>query len=166
MAKWWRIFLAFAGCDKRAGPGHCRASPDAAVEPPPELKALADTCAAHRFETMVTLQDGKRATKVKICGKQGQTDADWLNTLLDPIRQAEANDALAAGQDQIVAALKAEISRLERSRRARRLPPQGLSPETRRSRANRRPNIRPCRRFRSPKPKVANSSPGTPAPRH
>ena len=54
-------------------------SQDAAVAPPPELKALADTCAAHKFEANVTVEGRARPTKVKICGKQGQTNADWLN---------------------------------------------------------------------------------------
>ena len=88
--------------------------PEAA--PAPELKALIDTCTAHKFETIVTIEGRRRGSKVKICGEPGQTDADWLNTLRDSVRKTEADAAMApALRDQIVTALKAEIVRLESS---------------------------------------------------
>ena len=84
-------------------------------EPAPELKALAETCTARKFETTVVLdQAGRRGSKVKICGEEGQTDADWLNTLRDSARKTAANAGMApALRDQIVTALNAEIARLE-----------------------------------------------------
>ena len=87
---------------------------EVAVEPPPELKALAETCAAHKFETMVIAEGRKRPISVKICGKEGQSDADWLVTLRDSLAKTEVNEQLEKPvRDQIVAALKVEISRLE-----------------------------------------------------
>lgn len=86
-----------------------------APEPVPELKALIDNCNARKFETIVVLdQASRRGSKVKICGEEGQTDADWLNTLRDSVRKTAADEAMApALRDQIVAALNAEIARLE-----------------------------------------------------
>ena len=87
---------------------------DALAEPPAELKALADSCAAHKFETIVTIAGRRRGSRVRICGKEGQTDADWLVTLRDSVGKTQANEDLAQPvRDQIVAALKAEIARLE-----------------------------------------------------
>ena len=164
MAKRVALILASIGLAATSAPAQETAVPlqDAAVEPAPELKSLAETCAAHKFETMVTRGDLKRATKVKICGKPGQTDADWLNTLKDSIRQAEANNALSQPvKDQIVAALKSEISRLE-SPAAR--PPAatitGLSPEVAAPREP-APQYSILPPLPNPKPRVAASSRGT-----
>jgi hypothetical protein len=110
------LILALLGLAAARAPAQ-QATPepqDAASEPAPELKALADTCMAHKFETLVISESRRGGSRVRICGKQGQTDADWLKTLRDSIRQTEANDALSQPvKDQIVAALKVEISRLE-----------------------------------------------------
>lgn len=85
-----------------------------AAEPPTELKALAESCSAHKFETFVIREGGRRGSKVTICGKEGQTKADWLVTLRDSVAKTQANAELAPEiRDQIVAALKAEIARLE-----------------------------------------------------
>ena len=87
-----------------------------AAEPAPELKALADSCAAHKFETMVVVDDSGRGKRVKICGKPGQSDAEWVVTLKDSAKKVEADAALAQPvKDQILAALKVEIDKLERT---------------------------------------------------
>ena len=87
---------------------------EAAPEPAPELKALAETCKARKFETIVVVDGRRRGSKVKICGEEGQSDADWLVTLRDSVAKTEADAAMApALRDQIVTALKAEIARLE-----------------------------------------------------
>lgn len=87
------------------------------AEPAPELKTLAESCVAHKFETLVTsvtLEGKMRGSRVRICGKEGQSDADWLVTLKDSVAKTEANEELAQSvRDQIVEALKAEIARLE-----------------------------------------------------
>jgi hypothetical protein len=83
-------------------------------EPPSELKSLADTCAAHKFEALIMLDGRKRPSRVKICGEPGQTDAQWLVTLKDSVAKTEANAEMSASEKgQIVKALKAEIARLE-----------------------------------------------------
>jgi hypothetical protein len=80
----------------------------------PELKALADSCAAHKFETLVVVDGSGHGKKVRICGKPGQSDAEWLVTLTDSAKKVEADEAMARPvRDQIIAALKAEIGRLE-----------------------------------------------------
>lgn len=85
------------------------------VSTPAETK-LIQSCDAHKFETVVetTGDDGQpRKSKVKLCGVEGQSDAEWIGTLKDAIRKLEANAAMApATRDQIVAAIKAEIARL------------------------------------------------------
>lgn len=100
-----------------------------APAPDPQLQALAETCTAHKFETIVTIEGRRRGSKVKICGEPGQTDADWLKTLRDSVRKTEADAAMApALRTQIVTALKAEIGRLESGAAAPvNLPRRGLA---------------------------------------
>lgn len=87
---------------------------EAAPAPAPELKALVDSCTAHKFETIVVVDGTGKGSRVKICGEEGQSDADWLNTLRDSVRKTKADEAMSTGlKDQIVAALDAEIARLE-----------------------------------------------------
>jgi hypothetical protein len=84
------------------------------AEPTPEQKALAERCAAHKFETTVVVGDSGRGKKVKICGKPGQSDADWLVTLKDSASKVAADKAMAQPvKAQIIAALKMEIDKLE-----------------------------------------------------
>lgn len=85
-------------------------------EPPAQLRALAADCSARKFETLIVVDGSGRAKKVKICGEEGQSDSDWLVTLRDSRSKAAVDETLAeAVRDQIVAALSAEIERLELS---------------------------------------------------
>jgi hypothetical protein len=87
-----------------------KAAPDA------KLQTLLESCDAHKFETTVeTTVDGKpHRSKVKMCGKEGQSDADWITTLKDAIAKLEANEGMdPAVRSQIVDAVNAEISRIE-----------------------------------------------------
>ena len=71
---------------------------------------------AHKFETtVVRVVDGKkRGSKVKLCGKEGQTDADWASTLKDAAKKIEADAKMPqAAKDQIITALNIEISKIE-----------------------------------------------------
>lgn len=84
------------------------------TEPTPEQKALADSCAAHKFETTVVVDDSGRGKRVKICGQPGQNDAEWLVTLKDSATKVAADKTMAQPvKDQIIAALKEEIDKLE-----------------------------------------------------
>ena len=75
-----------------------------------QLKSLADSCSGHKFETTVVTGPG-RGSKVKICGEPGQTDAQWIVTLQDSIRKAEADPDMAPHvKEQLVAALRTEIA--------------------------------------------------------
>lgn len=72
-------------------------------------------CDAHKFETIARVMvDGKmRGSRVKLCGKVGETDAGWLRTLKDAIRKIEASDSMSAeAKEQIIAALNIEIVKL------------------------------------------------------
>ena len=83
---------------------------------PQSVQALVQSCEAHKFETVIQLtgDDGKpRQSKVKLCGKQGQSDGDWIVTLKDAVKKAtESPDMPKAAKDQIVTAINAEIDRL------------------------------------------------------
>jgi hypothetical protein len=89
-------------------------APKPAPNPAAEEK-LIQSCDAHKFEAVVdTMVDGQaHKSKVKLCGVEGQSDAEWIGTLKDAIRKLDANKEMApATRDQIVAAIKAEIGRL------------------------------------------------------
>lgn len=98
----------------------------------------AESCAARQFETIVNFMvDGKpRRSRVRICGKEGQSDSDWLRTLKDSVDKTAASTTLQAdAKSQIVTALNAEIAELEAgmkqgssSTRIIALPPQALTP--------------------------------------
>jgi hypothetical protein len=84
---------------------------------PEAIKQLAESCDAHKFETMIDVpgpDGGTRKSKVKICGQEGQTDADWVRTLKDTIAKVAGNEKMpAAVKNQIVTAINAEIGKVE-----------------------------------------------------
>ena len=88
----------------------------AADEPPSDMQKLLQDCDAHKFETTihVTGDDGKpEDSDVKVCGKPGQSDADWVRGLKDILdKTAASQDMPQAVKDQVIAALNAEIVRL------------------------------------------------------
>ena len=89
-----------------------------AATPDSEAAQLLRNCDAHKFETVVhDVVDGHpQASTVKLCGKEGQSDAEWIGTLTDAISKLNANkDMPAPVRDQIVTALRTEIARLEGS---------------------------------------------------
>ena len=89
-----------------------------AATPDSEAAQLLRNCDAHKFETVVhDVVDGHpQASTVKLCGKEGQSDAEWIGTLNDAISKLNANkDMPAPVRDQIVTALRTEIARLEGS---------------------------------------------------
>ena len=86
------------------------------AEPASQVKTLIEDCDAHKFETVVeSVVDGRtHRSKVKMCGVEGQTEAQWIGTLKDAIAKVEANEKMAAStRDQIITAVNAEIARLE-----------------------------------------------------
>jgi hypothetical protein len=95
---------------KKKAPATAPGAPSAAV------KALAQNCDAHRFETTIELTgpDGQpKQSKVRMCGKDGQSDADWIATLKDAVKKTTDNPQMPQGiKEQIIAAVNAEIERL------------------------------------------------------
>ncbi|HEX6740741.1 MAG TPA: hypothetical protein VF079_02955, partial [Sphingomicrobium sp.] len=79
-------------------------------------QTLAASCLDHKFETVVhmTGPDGQpKGSKVKICGKPGQSDSDWLGTLKDALDKVTLDPKMSTSvRAQLVAALTAEIARL------------------------------------------------------
>jgi hypothetical protein len=99
---------AFAAPPKDAAPP--------AATPDSQAAQILRNCDAHKFETVVhDVVDGRpQASNVKLCGKEGQSDAEWIGTLKDAIAKLNANkDMPAPVRDQIVTALRTEILRLE-----------------------------------------------------
>lgn len=83
--------------------------------PPPELEKLLEDCSAHKFETTIDLTVGgkPKKSKVKLCGKPGQTDAQWIGTLKSAVEETAANDRMPGSvRAQIITALTNEITRL------------------------------------------------------
>ena len=93
-------------------------------------ETLAASCLDRKFETtvQVTGPGGQpRASKVKLCGKPGQTDADWLATLKDAVDKVVLDPKMAKGvKDQVITALNAEIARLAPSAAAAKPAPAPL----------------------------------------
>jgi len=84
--------------------------------PNAQARQLLQNCDAHKFETVVhVVVDGQpQDSKVKLCGKDGQSDAEWIGTLKDAVAKLNANKEMpTAMRDQIIAALSVEIARLE-----------------------------------------------------
>jgi hypothetical protein len=98
------------------------AAPAAAVSaaqdqpaPPPEMQQLLQSCDAHKFETTIHVTgDGEpHDSNVKVCGKQGQSDADWIAALKEMVDKAAANEEMPqAVKDQVITAVNAEVVRL------------------------------------------------------
>lgn len=89
---------------------------DSVEAPNPKLKNLLQSCDAHKFETTVQSEvDGKpHSSKVKLCGNEGQSDADWIKSLEDAVEKLKTNDEMPAStRDQIIDAITAEIARLK-----------------------------------------------------
>src|SRR4051812_34927471 len=85
----------------------------APAEPPAAVKTLVQNCDAHRFETTILLTgpDGKpKQSKVRLCGTEGQSDAEWLTTLKDAVKKtADSPNMPQAAREQIITAVDAEI---------------------------------------------------------
>jgi hypothetical protein len=80
----------------------------------PADEAIQD-CSAHKFETFVErVVDGEpRKSRVRLCGKTGQSDAEWIATLEDAIAKVRENIEMPPdARSQIIAAVSAEIARL------------------------------------------------------
>lgn len=83
---------------------------------PDTTKPLEPNCAAHSFETTITLTgpDGLlKQSKVHMCGTAGQSDSDWIKTLQDAVTKTTANTSMPpAAKEQIIEAVNMEITRL------------------------------------------------------
>jgi hypothetical protein len=84
-------------------------------------------CNARMVEIPVTMtvKGLPKQTKVKICGKIGQSDADWAVTLKDALGKVEANSRMpAAVKEQVVTGLRIEIAKLPVASAAAPPPPK------------------------------------------
>ncbi|HKP33557.1 MAG TPA: hypothetical protein VJT70_02095 [Sphingomicrobium sp.] len=97
-----------------AGASAAPPAPDASGSAAPP----AQNCDAHRFETTIHLtgSDGQpRQSKVKMCGTEGQSEAEWIHTLQDAVKKTALSAQMPpAAKEQIIAAVNAEIERLTR----------------------------------------------------
>ena len=108
-------------------PGYCRAmkflpvllavlaTPAIAQAPAAQAKDPLEDCSAHKFETVVerVVDGAPRQSRIRLCGKRGQSDSDWIVTLEDAVSKLRANpDMPADTRNQAIAALEREITRL------------------------------------------------------
>lgn len=103
----------------QAGPAAAAAEPEAlaaaksaAAE---QAKIAAEHCKARQFEAVVTLEvEGKsRRSRIRMCGREGQSDAQWIRTLQDGADKIAANPKMPqSAKEQALAAIKAEIDKL------------------------------------------------------
>ena len=84
------VALALAGAPVTAS--KTKAQPDS---PPSQMQKLLQNCDAHKFETFIEVkvegQPQPKRSRVKLCGTEGQSDADWVRTLKDAVVKTEAN---------------------------------------------------------------------------
>lgn len=113
-----RVMIALALATSAVPPALAQDQPaESSVEgdDPEALKLITD-CEARKFETVIEREENgeKRSSKVKLCGKKGQTDAEWVATLKDAAAKIEANPKMTqSAKDQLGSALKAEIAKVE-----------------------------------------------------
>lgn len=92
------------------------AEPVAQTDRPTDVAAaLTGNCSAHKLEIPVTatVKGVTRQTKVAVCGQIGQTDEQWIGTLMDARAKVSANPRMSAGvKQQLTAGLDREIARL------------------------------------------------------
>jgi len=84
-------------------------------------------CNARMAEIPVTViaKGVPRETKVKICGKVGQTQADWEKTLRDALNKVSSDARMSPSiKDQIITGLKFEIAKLQGAAESKPQPPQ------------------------------------------
>lgn len=104
------LAAAIQAAPDAAGDG--QAAMDRAAE---AAKIAAEHCKARQFETVVKIEvDGKtRGSRIRMCGKVGQSDADWVRTLQDGADKIAANPKMPpTAKDQALAAIKAEIVKI------------------------------------------------------
>jgi hypothetical protein len=85
--------------------------------PSQQTRALVENCDAHKFETVIqvaTADGGTKHSRMRLCGMDGQSDADWVVTLKDAVLKTSTNLTMpAAVREQIVGAINSEIARLQ-----------------------------------------------------
>lgn len=85
--------------------------------PSQKTRLLVENCDAHKFETMIEIPaatGGIKRSRMRLCGTEGQSDADWVRTLKDAVVKTNTNLTMpAAVRQQIVTAISSEIARLE-----------------------------------------------------
>ena len=111
--RWGIFFIAAASLLTAAGAGAVTRKTAPATQS--AVPQLMQSCDAHKFETIVhAIVDGQpRDSKVRLCGIEGQSDADWIKTLKDAIGKLQANKDMASTvRDQIITAINGEIARI------------------------------------------------------
>jgi len=86
-----------------------------AQQPAEPMKKLLQDCDAHKFEAVIeaTVDGQPHRSRMKLCGTEGQTDAEWLGTLKDALAKVVAAKSMPDPvKVQISAKLKGEIDRL------------------------------------------------------
>lgn len=96
------------------GTVHEQSSETTGAVPSQQLKSLVDSCPDRKFETTATIDANgqKRETHIRLCGKKGESDAEWAATLKDAIKRIKGSPLADESKARIVAELTAEIGKL------------------------------------------------------
>lgn len=82
-----------------------------------QARSLIENCDAHKFETVLEIPaaDGSmKHSRMRLCGTEGQSNADWVRTLRDAVAKTNSNLSMPASvRMQIVSAINAEIARVQ-----------------------------------------------------
>lgn len=82
-----------------------------------QTRSPVENCDAHKFETLIevpTPDGGAKHSRMRLCGMEGQSEADWVGTLKDAVVKTNTNLNMPAPvRQQIVSAITAEIARLQ-----------------------------------------------------
>jgi hypothetical protein len=82
---------------------------------PTEVQKLLQNCDAHKFEAIIeaTVDGQPHRSRMRLCGTEGQSDADWIKTLKDAVDKTAASTNMPQPvKDQVISALNIEIARL------------------------------------------------------
>jgi hypothetical protein len=83
-----------------------------AAQEPTSGPGAAEACPSFRFETVVvTDASHKRGSRVRLCANAGASEADWVKTLEDAIKQVRDGPMPAVAKADLISQIENEVAR-------------------------------------------------------